>query len=74
PAGRYAYLVLLETGEVNGLLPPAWVPALSTTNPSADVDPNKTLNLDRLVTDLVQAAATVQRPRLGALALTLDKQ
>ncbi|MEL7361676.1 MAG: hypothetical protein AAFN13_06365, partial [Bacteroidota bacterium] len=24
PAGRYAYLVLLETGEVNGLLPPAW--------------------------------------------------
>lgn len=74
PPGRYAYLLAIEAGGVGGLSAPAWVRDLSTTDPSARVDANKTLNLERLMDDLIQAAATVQRPCLGVLTLTLDKQ
>ena len=74
PPGRYAYLALFQAGAVDGLTPPAWTRELSTTNPSADVDPNKTLNLERLMQDLVQAAATVQRPLVGRAVLSVTKQ
>lgn len=74
PPGRYTYLLLFQTGDVGGLSPPPWVRDLSTTNPSADVDPNKTLNLERLVDDLVQASATVQRPLLARTVLSVTKQ
>lgn len=74
PPGRYAYLLLFQAGGVDGLTPPAWVRELSTTNPSADVDPNKTLNLERLMSDLVQASATVRRPLIGRAVLSLTKQ
>ncbi len=74
PPGDYDYLLLFQAGGVDGLTPPAWVSDLSTTNPTSDTDPNKTLNLDRLMTSLVQASATVQRPLIGRVALSLTKK
>lgn len=74
PPGRYAYLLLVQAGGNAGLAPPAWVRDLSTTDPTAEADPNKTLNLERLVSDLVQASATVQRPLLGRAVISLTKQ
>jgi len=74
PPGRYVYLLLFQAGDIDGLTPPDWVYDLSTTNPTAGTDPNKTLNLDRLMTNLVQASATVQRPLVGRAVLTLTKK
>lgn len=74
PPGRYAYLLLFQAGGVDGLTAPAWVRDLSTTNPTAEVDPNRTLNLERLMNDLVQASATVKRPLIGRAVLSVTKQ
>ena len=74
PPGRYTYLVLFQAAAVDGLAPPPWVDALSTTAPTASADPNKTLNLGRLMGDLVQASATVERPLLGRAVFSVTKQ
>ena len=74
PPGHYAYLLLFQTGDVRGLTPPAWTADLSTTNPTASQDPNKTLSLERLMSDLVQASSTVQRPVIGRATFTLTRK
>lgn len=74
PPGHYGYLLLFLAGDVDGLTPPDWVYELSTTNPTADTDPHKTLNFDRFMTNLVHASATVQRPLVGRALLSLTKK
>ncbi len=74
PPGDYAYLLQFQAGEVGGQTLPGWVRDLSTEAPTADADPNRTLNLERLLGALVQAAATERRPLLAQAALSLDKQ
>jgi hypothetical protein len=74
PPGHYAYLALFQAGALDGLTPPPWTRELSTTAPTADVDPNKTLNLERLTRDLIQTAATVQRPLIGRALFSVTKQ
>ena len=59
------YLARLRAGDIGGLAPPQWVRDLSTRAPTADVDPNKTLNLEKFVGDLAQAAAS-SRPAVVA--------
>ena len=68
PSGEDAavtYLARLRAGDIGGLAAPAWVDALSTSSPTADVDPNKTLNLTKFVGDLAQASASA-RPAVVA--------
>lgn len=68
PSGEDAaltYLARLRAGDIGGLAAPAWVEALSTSSPTADVDPNKTLNLTKFVGDLAQASASA-RPAVVA--------
>ena len=74
PPGDYAYLLQFQVGDVGGQALPGWVNDLSTEAPTADADPNRTLNLERLLGALVQAAATERRPLLAQAAVTLDKQ
>lgn len=73
PEGSYTYLMLFETSDIEGQTAPAWVSALSSTNPTAASEANRTLNLDRFVTDLVQASATVQTPRVAAQVVQIKK-
>ncbi|GAB5534706.1 MAG: hypothetical protein Rubg2KO_09550 [Rubricoccaceae bacterium] len=68
PSGEDAaltYLAQLRAGDIGGLAAPAWVEALSTSSPTAEVDPNKTLNLTKFVGDLAQASASA-RPAVVA--------
>ena len=68
PSGEDAaitYLARLRAGDIGGLAAPAWVEALSTSSPTAEVDPNKTLNLTKFVGDLAQASASA-RPAVVA--------
>ncbi len=73
PPGTYRYLLLFRTGD-GAVRAPDWVREISTTAPSATADPNKTLNLERLVSNLAQSAATVRRPLVGREVVTLTKQ
>lgn len=73
PPGTYEYRVQVQTAPVNGFLPPGFVHALSTENPTPSSDPNKTLNLEKFVMDLRQAASSVRQPVLAAWTLTVVK-
>ena len=64
-ATALTYLARLRAGDIGGLAAPEWVRSLSTRAPTADVDPNKTLNLEKFVGDLAQAAASA-RPAVVA--------
>jgi hypothetical protein len=63
--GTYAYRLSLVTGALDGFVPPAWVRTLSSPNPTAADGPNRTLNLERFVTDLRRAASSVHAPELA---------
>ncbi|HEV7587967.1 MAG TPA: hypothetical protein VGO40_07525 [Longimicrobium sp.] len=63
--GNYAYQLSLVTDPLDGFLMPAWVARLSSPNPTAQADPNKTLNLETFVTDLRHAASSVHPPELA---------
>jgi hypothetical protein len=72
--GAYTYLARLRARDIGGLAPPAWVRDLSATDPAADRDPNKTLNLEKFVGDLTQAAASAHRPVLAQFVLDVTKR
>jgi hypothetical protein len=74
PKGRYAYLLLFEAGDLDGQRMPEWVYSLSSDSPTATTHANKTLNLERFVAGLTQAAATVRPPRLAEVVLHLTRQ
>ncbi len=73
PAGRYAYMVVFQTGAISGLETPAWIEGFSSENPSPERDANKTLNLERFVSDLIQASSSVYQPRLAKTYITVRK-
>ena len=73
PKGLYGYLLILQTGSVDGLQVPNWVNELSSEGPSAETDPNKTLNLAPLVEGLLQARITLHQPRLAQIVVTIRK-
>ena len=59
-APAVTYLARLRAGDIGGLRAPRWVRDLSTVAPTADRDPNKTLNLAKFVDDLAQASASAR--------------
>lgn len=71
--GSYAYRLSLVTGALDGFVSPAWVRALSSPNPTASDGPNKTLNLERFVTDLRRAASSVHAPELARWYMDVRK-
>lgn len=72
--GAYTYLARLRARDIGGLVPPGWVADLSSTDPSVARDPNKTLNLEKFVGDLTQAAASAHRPILAQFVLDVTKR
>jgi hypothetical protein len=73
PSGTYSYKTVFRPGVTGGLAVPAWVERFSSTNPSPQSGPNKTLNLKKFVSDLIQASASVRRPKLAKLYITVRK-
>lgn len=73
PAGMYSYKTVLRTGAIAGLDVPVWIENFSSTNPSPESAPNKTLNLKKFVTDLIRARSSVRRPKLAKFYITVRK-
>lgn len=73
PAGLYAYKTVFRTGTIDGLDVPSWVEEFSSTNPSPESAPNKTLNLEKFVSDLTQARSSVRRPKLAKIYITVRR-
>ncbi len=72
-AGHYGYLCELGVSPINGLVCPDWVRRWSSENPTASHEPNKTLNLERFVTNLMRASATIHQPKVGCFALKIKQ-
>ncbi|HPS31309.1 MAG TPA: hypothetical protein PLZ43_13705 [bacterium] len=53
------YAFYFGVSQLNAFLTPDWIKAFSTENPTPESEPNKTLNLDRFVRDLLRATASV---------------
>lgn len=73
PAGLYSYKTVFRTGAIDGLDVPTWIENFSSTNPSPESAPNKTLNLEKFVSDLIQAGSSVHRPKLAKIYITVRK-
>lgn len=73
PAGMYTYKMVFQAGAIGGLKTSAWVQNFSSTNPSPESDPNKTLNLEQFVLDLIQASTSVHQPKLAKAYITVRK-
>jgi len=73
PEGKYSYDVLFRTGGAGAWKLPKWVDDLSSDNPTPAQQPNRTLNLKRLVTELVDASASIHPPALAKLKLNVRK-
>jgi hypothetical protein len=73
PPGRYNYTLVLSASN-STLKVPAWIAELSSANPRADVDGNRTLNLDLLVSGLLDAKTTMSPPPLAKFDVTIDRK
>lgn len=73
PEGIFSYDVIFRTGGPGAWKLPPWIDALSSDNPTAQKDANRTMNLKRLVTELVDASASIHRPALAKLRLNVRK-
>jgi hypothetical protein len=73
PSGMYSYKTVFRTGAIDGLEVPPWIDDFSSTNSSPGNDPNKTLNLEKFVSDLIQASSSVRRPKLSKIYITVRK-
>jgi hypothetical protein len=73
PQGKYGYDVLFRTGGAGGWSAPKWIDELSSDNPTPTQQPNRTMNLKRLVTELIDASASIHRPALAKLTLNVRK-
>lgn len=74
PEGSYAYLVTFRASSINGLVAPDWVDQLSSENPTATSDANKTLNLKRFIENLFSAQLTVYQPAVAQFVLVINKK
>ena len=74
PPGKYEYRIDLRTAPINGFSAPAFIRALSSDDPGPAKDPNKTLNLEKFIMDLRQAASSIRRPVLASWTLTVVKR
>lgn len=73
PEGKYSYDVLFRTRGAGAFTVPKWVQDLSSENPSPLRDANRTLNLERFVTELIDADASIHKPGLAFVRLNVRK-
>ena len=73
PSGTYSYKTVFRPGATDGLGVPTWVERFSSKSPSPQNGPNKTLNLEKFISDLIQASNSVRRPKLAKLYITVRK-
>ncbi|HYI07477.1 MAG TPA: hypothetical protein VEK57_00275 [Thermoanaerobaculia bacterium] len=71
--GKYSYDVLFRTRGPGALNVPKWIDELSSENPTPEKEANRTLNLKRFVTELIDASASIHRPALAKLRLNVRK-
>lgn len=73
PVGKYGYMIYLQAAAIGGLTVPQWVTDFSSPNPSKTHDANKTLNLEKFVTDLIRASLAIHQPRIAQMYLAVRK-
>jgi hypothetical protein len=72
--GKYAYLVYLTFDNTVPLNMPQWVKEQSTETFAQGVNENKTLNLDKLLTDLTTNHITYAQPQLAKFYIYIEKK
>lgn len=73
PPGEYEFQLLFRVGGAGAFTAPSWVSELSSDNPTPADGPAKTLNLKRLVDELIGASLAVQPPPLARAFVTVKK-
>lgn len=71
--GTYVYQILLRADSPGALSSPAWIQSLSSSNPTASEDPNKTLNLETFVQRTLNAYATINKPLVSMFTVQVRK-
>lgn len=71
--GVHDYRVTLRTGSVDGFEVPDWVGEFSSDNPSAGYQPNRTLNLQRFVSGVMQSNSAVNQPALAQFFVKIKR-
>ncbi|WP_221393167.1 hypothetical protein [Dyadobacter sp. NIV53] len=73
PEGKYSYAVYLGLDNTIPLLMPAWVKKMSTDS-NSDVKDGKTLNLEKLLTDISTSHVTARQPKIAKFYIYLEKK
>lgn len=73
PEGTYSYLVYLQPASIGGFTMPQWIHDFSSDNPTPKQDANKTLNLEKFVSDLIRANSLVYQPKVAKFFVTVKK-
>jgi hypothetical protein len=72
--GNYSYLVYLKTPSINGFSLPQWVKDFSSENPSPRSDSNKTLNLEKFISDAIRADLSIYQPKVANMCINIEKR
>lgn len=71
--GAYSYLLYLQPASIGGFTVPQWIRDFSSDNPIPKKDANKTLNLEKFVSDLIRANSLVYQPKVAKFFVTVNK-
>jgi len=72
--GIFSYRVYLQLPAIGGFIIPDWVKEFSSENPSPSKDANKTLNLEKFITNLIQANISISRTKIAKFFITIRHQ
>ncbi|MEJ7768874.1 MAG: hypothetical protein WKF89_13750, partial [Chitinophagaceae bacterium] len=73
-AGKYAYLVYVTFDNTVPPSMPKWVKEQNTETFAQGVNENKTLNLEKLLTDISTNHITYAQPKIAKFYLNIEKQ
>jgi len=73
PEGKYSYAVYFTLDNTVPLAMPRWIKDMSTDNHSG-VKEGKTLNLEKLLTDVSTSHVTVRQPKIAKFYIYLEKK
>lgn len=74
PAGQYAYVVYFTFDNTMPMEMPEWVKGTTADAYGQGVNENKTLNLSKLLTDVVTSHVTARQPKIAKFYLFLEKK
>jgi hypothetical protein len=72
--GHYLYTLYVRVPSSAPYLLPAWVKDYSSENPTPAKDANKTLNLERFISDLLTASVSVHQPNVLKLTTIIHRK